>query len=47
MVCLWIVSTLYSSSISLCGGPGPISHMDWSQFDGDGPPSLNYGSCRS
>jgi hypothetical protein len=21
------------------GGPGPISHMDWSQFDGDGPPS--------
>ena len=19
--------------------PGPISHMDWSQFDGDGPPS--------
>ena len=20
-------------------GPGPISHMDWSQFDGDGPPS--------
>jgi hypothetical protein len=20
------------------GGPGPISHMDWSQFDGDGPP---------
>ena len=21
------------------GGPGPISHMDWSEFDGDGPPS--------
>ena len=21
------------------GGPGPISHMDWSKFDGDGPPS--------
>ena len=21
------------------GSPGPISHMDWSQFDGDGPPS--------
>jgi len=21
------------------GGPGPISHTDWSQFDGDGPPS--------
>src|ERR1017187_623965 len=21
------------------GGPGPISHMDWSQFDGNGPPS--------
>lgn len=21
------------------GGPGPISHMDWSQSDGDGPPS--------
>jgi hypothetical protein len=21
------------------GGRGPISHMDWSQFDGDGPPS--------
>ena len=21
------------------GGPGPISHMDWSQFDGDGPPT--------
>jgi hypothetical protein len=21
------------------GCPGPISHMDWSQFDGDGPPS--------
>jgi hypothetical protein len=21
------------------GGPGPISHMDWTQFDGDGPPS--------
>ena len=21
------------------GGSGPISHMDWSQFDGDGPPS--------
>jgi hypothetical protein len=21
------------------GGLGPISHMDWSQFDGDGPPS--------
>jgi len=21
------------------GGPGPISHMDWSAFDGDGPPS--------
>src|SRR5580700_7871745 len=21
------------------GGPGPISRMDWSQFDGDGPPS--------
>ena len=21
------------------GGPGPISHMDWSQFDGGGPPS--------
>jgi hypothetical protein len=21
------------------GGPGPISHMDWSQFEGDGPPS--------
>jgi hypothetical protein len=21
------------------GGPGPISHMDWAQFDGDGPPS--------
>ena len=21
------------------GGPGPISHMDWSQFDGDRPPS--------
>ena len=21
------------------GGPGPISHMDWRQFDGDGPPS--------
>ena len=21
------------------GGPGPINHMDWSQFDGDGPPS--------
>jgi hypothetical protein len=21
------------------GGPGPISHVDWSQFDGDGPPS--------
>ena len=20
------------------GGPGPISHMDWSQFDGNGPP---------
>ena len=20
-------------------GPAPISHMDWSQFDGDGPPS--------
>src|SRR5215475_4038629 len=23
----------------LHGGPGPISHMDWSRFDGDGPPS--------
>src|SRR2546430_2499373 len=21
------------------GGPGPISHMDWRRFDGDGPPS--------
>jgi hypothetical protein len=21
------------------GGPGPISHMDWSEFDGAGPPS--------
>lgn len=21
------------------GGPGPISHTDWSQLDGDGPPS--------
>ena len=21
------------------GGTGPISHTDWSQFDGDGPPS--------
>jgi hypothetical protein len=21
------------------GGRGPISHMDWTQFDGDGPPS--------
>jgi hypothetical protein len=21
------------------GGPGPISHMDYTQFDGDGPPS--------
>jgi hypothetical protein len=21
------------------GGPGPISHMDWSEFDGKGPPS--------
>ena len=21
------------------GGPGPISHMDWSQFDGERPPS--------
>jgi len=21
------------------GEPGPISHMDWSKFDGDGPPS--------
>ena len=21
------------------GGTGPISHMDWAQFDGDGPPS--------
>ena len=21
------------------GGPGPISHMDWTQIDGDGPPS--------
>jgi hypothetical protein len=21
------------------GGRGPISHMDWSRFDGDGPPS--------
>jgi hypothetical protein len=21
------------------GGPGPISRMDWTQFDGDGPPS--------
>jgi hypothetical protein len=21
------------------GGPGPISHMDWSQFDGNRPPS--------
>lgn len=21
------------------GGPGPISHMDWRQIDGDGPPS--------
>ena len=21
------------------GGRGPISHMDWSQFDGEGPPS--------
>ena len=21
------------------GGRGPISHMDWSKFDGDGPPS--------
>jgi hypothetical protein len=21
------------------GGPGPISRMDWAQFDGDGPPS--------
>jgi hypothetical protein len=21
------------------GEPGPISHMDWTQFDGDGPPS--------
>ena len=21
------------------GGPGPVSHMDWSQFDGNGPPS--------
>jgi hypothetical protein len=20
------------------GAPGPISHMDWSEFDGDGPP---------
>src|SRR5260370_38369865 len=20
------------------GGPRPISHMDWTQFDGDGPP---------
>jgi hypothetical protein len=23
----------------LRGGSGPISHMDWSPFDGDGPPS--------
>ena len=22
------------------GRSGPISHMDWSQFDGDGPPSV-------
>jgi hypothetical protein len=22
------------------GGPGPISHMDWSQFDGNGPPPM-------
>lgn len=21
------------------GGPGPISNMDWSQFDGEGPPA--------
>jgi hypothetical protein len=21
------------------GGPGPISHMDWTRFDGNGPPS--------
>ena len=21
------------------GGPGPISHIDWSQFDSEGPPS--------
>ena len=21
------------------GGPGPISHMDWSKSDGNGPPS--------
>src|SRR5437773_5927888 len=21
------------------GGPGPISRMDWTRFDGDGPPS--------
>jgi hypothetical protein len=21
------------------GRPGPISHMDWTRFDGDGPPS--------
>jgi hypothetical protein len=21
------------------GSPGPISHMNWAQFDGDGPPS--------
>jgi hypothetical protein len=21
------------------GGPGPISHMDWTRFDGGGPPS--------
>jgi hypothetical protein len=25
--------------VLLGGGPGPISHMDWAQFDGDGPPS--------
>src|ERR1017187_3332 len=38
------------------GGSGPISHMDWSQFDGDGPPSaasrrlsssLCFGCCSS
>ncbi len=29
------------------GGQGPISHMNWSQFDGDGPPSARTLAAES